>query len=388
MTVSRVFTLLFLVLLVMATLIAEARVKLAALPQRERAVIQLQNAQFTLVEEERVIPLLAGSNAVDFAWGNSGIDKNHFVFRLVDPNYPAKLLSVSFPPNENALVWAVGTATAGSAALRISYLLPAIQREFHYRALVEADETALQLGVYLRVANRSSEGFASAVLQTGFGESLTRPLQRGETREVVAAQFADVPVVKRYRADASALGYLDRGKDQLNVQMGYELRHDQLGDASLPPGKARIFLKDPQQTVGFIGEDTTAAVPPGDVMRLQLGLAQDVVVKRRILSRDVRPLAGNALVEQDVVVGYSVENFKDQPVELTLGENVMALRSELGRYSGLEPSITVGPKTTLGTPDPEYSDFSFLQFRVTVPPKADRDAPTEHQLHLTFHNEW
>ena len=42
---------------------AEARIKLAALPQRERVEIQLDNGRYTLVEEERIVPLLKSTAA-------------------------------------------------------------------------------------------------------------------------------------------------------------------------------------------------------------------------------------------------------------------------------------------------------------------------------------
>ena len=46
---------------------ALARVKLITLPVRERVEIQLDNAAATLVEEERVVPLVKGENQVDFS---------------------------------------------------------------------------------------------------------------------------------------------------------------------------------------------------------------------------------------------------------------------------------------------------------------------------------
>ncbi len=387
MTVNNLFTLLFLMFLVLATLIVEARVKLSALPQRERVVIQLQHPNFAVVEEERLIPLLAGKNAVDFAWGNSGIDQSHFLFRLLDKNYPANIIAVSFPPNENALVWSVGAERAGSIPIRISYLMPSLQREFHYRATANPNETALSLTAYLRLFNRSTEGFTEAEINAGFGHSVARPIEQGETREFTLVQFDELPITKRYLADAVKIGYLDRAKDQLTIPMRYELRHENLGDAILPPGKVRIFLQDPQNTTAFIGEDRTAAVPPGDFLNLRLGLAQDVVVKRRILSRENRIIVG-PLANLEAIVGYEIENFKTTPIELTITEHLKPLRAELGSYSGLEPSVSLGNQTTLGTPDPLQSDFETLTFRVTVPPKATDDPPVLHKVHLIFQQEW
>ncbi|MFW6133882.1 MAG: hypothetical protein ACOC8F_08300, partial [Planctomycetota bacterium] len=64
-----------------ATVPAAGRIKLAALPVRQRVEIQLDNAGATLVEEERIVPLLQstperGNNRIDFSWSNTHIDKN------------------------------------------------------------------------------------------------------------------------------------------------------------------------------------------------------------------------------------------------------------------------------------------------------------------------
>ena len=62
---------------------AFARVKLITLPVRERVEIQLDNPSATLVEEERIVPLVKGENQVDFSWANTQIDPNTIVFRVV-----------------------------------------------------------------------------------------------------------------------------------------------------------------------------------------------------------------------------------------------------------------------------------------------------------------
>ena len=113
---------------------AMARIKLITLPVRERVEIQLDNPGATLVEEERVVPLVRGVNQVDFSWANTQIDPGTIVFRVIGPKAgpaaepdkkapaaakPAPeeakplevhVLSVSYPPNEAALVWQVAVA--------------------------------------------------------------------------------------------------------------------------------------------------------------------------------------------------------------------------------------------------------------------------------------
>ncbi len=68
-------------------------------------------------------------------------------------------------------------------------------------------------------------------------------------------------------------------------------------------------------------------------MRLYLGQAKDVVVKRTIARRNTERVLGN-LYNYDVMVKYEIENFKDQSVVLDLGESIVALRREILRNNG------------------------------------------------------
>jgi len=110
---------------------AQARIKLATLPVRERVEIQLDNGTYTLVEEERIVPLLKstrenGNNRVDFSWSNTRIDKDTILFRPIAIREKGRfrairdiagrgevnVINVACPPGENALVWEVFAAEA------------------------------------------------------------------------------------------------------------------------------------------------------------------------------------------------------------------------------------------------------------------------------------
>src|SRR6267154_2641671 len=73
---------------------AQARIKLITLPVRERVEIQLDNPSATLVEEERIVPLVKGENQVDFSWANTQINPDTIVFRVVTPAAADKKLDV------------------------------------------------------------------------------------------------------------------------------------------------------------------------------------------------------------------------------------------------------------------------------------------------------
>jgi hypothetical protein len=372
---------------------AFARVKLITLPVRERVEIQLDNPRATLVEEERIVPLLAGVDQVDFAWANTRIDPESIVLRVIAAEHAVNVLSVSYPPNENALVWSVFSERPGPVQIRISYLIANLDRSFAYRALADEDERHMVLSQHLRVRNRANEAFGDSGLYVGFGERLRKPIGVDETKEIRLARFAAVPIRKTYTADAVEHGYLDRAQDKLRVPMHYVLVNDAghgLGQAALPAGKFRIFQASGRAGSAFIGEDWGEFTPREDELALYLGVAQDVVVKRTIARNERRRIAGN-LYDHDVVVRYAVENFKDAPLTLDVVEHLVDLRRQIGLVQRRPVEWALGPETDLETgPVADKSDAQRLHFRTELPGRGpDERADTQvRRLHLIIKNEW
>ena len=385
--------------------VAHARIKLITIPVRERVEIQLDNPNATLVEEERIVPLVKGVNQVDFSWTNTQIDPNTIVFRVIPRAEPAeakkpdaakpldvKVLSVSYPPNEAALVWQVASSDSGSARVRISYLLGNLNKSFAYRAVASNDEKTLTLSEYIRIQNLANESFGSTGLWAGFGPRFLKPIGINETKEMLIEKYAKVPVKKTYTADPQQYGYLDRPQNKLLIPMHYVLKNDkasQLGRAPLQYGKVRIFQEDSHGRTVFLGEDWGKLTPLDDEMRLSVGTAQDVVVKRTIDKNEQKRVAGN-LYNREVVVKYEIENFKDKAVTLDISENIRALRNEVAGDTGRDVQWSLGEGTTFGQPDKEKSTFEQVVFHVDLPARgADQKAvKTIHRLDVVVKNEW
>jgi hypothetical protein len=386
---------------------ASARVKLITLPVRQRVEIQLDHAQATLVEEERTVPLVQGLNQVDFSWANTQIDPHTIVFRVLDGNgdqkaaqdaqvkaapLVAKVLSVSYPPDESALVWQVSSSASGSARVRISYLLGQLSKAFNYRAVVAVDESTLTLRQYMRLNNLANEDFASSALWAGFGPTFLKPIGINETKEMLMARYDKLPVKKVYTCDLSANGYLDEPKHKVRVPMHFVLQNDKahgLGAAPLQDGKVRIFQEDRQGSTAFLGEDWGQFTPLDDEMRLFVGVAQDIVVVRTIEKNELHRVAGN-LTDIEVIVKYEIENFKDQAVTLDIAENLRDIRNQLYRDTGRDVHWELGPGTTMGNADTDKSTFEKTLFHVDLPARgADtKAAKIEHKLHVVLKHEW
>src|SRR4051812_23980119 len=145
-----------------------ARVKLVALPERARITISLDNPNATLVEEERLITLQKGVNQVDFSWASVNIDSTSIQVRALGHPDKIVVLNTSYPPNENALIWAVSSPEAIEERFRITYLLAGLNREIVYKAVANPGESAMAWRNYLRLRNSSGEDLSNAEINIGY----------------------------------------------------------------------------------------------------------------------------------------------------------------------------------------------------------------------------
>src|SRR4051794_1861601 len=379
---------------------ALARVKLITLPVRERVEIHLDNPDATLVEEERIVPLVKGENQVDFSWANTQIDPNTIVFRVIRPEgktpLDVKVVSVSYPPKESALVWSVGASDSGSARVRISYLLGNLNKSFSYRAVASHNEKTLDLRQYMRLQNLANEEFRDTGLWVGYGPHFQKPIGLNETKEVLVEKYDAVPIEKTYSCNPAEFDYLDRPQNKLRVPMHYVLKNDakhHLGKAGLPYGKVRIFIEgtgDAKASTAFIGEDWGKFTPKDDEMRLYLGVAQDIVVKRTIDKNESKRVTGN-LFNYEIVLKYEIESFKREPVTLEVAENLKHIRNKPRGDPGRDVDWQLQSGTPFeGGPDTEHSTADKLVFHAKLP-AADANGKAQkitHKLHLLLKNEW
>ena len=376
---------------------ALAGIKLITLPPRERVEIHLEHRGVTLVEEERTVPLTAGVNDVVFAWANTSIDRSSIQLRPLSSPAPdgkgVQVLSVSYPPGENALTWQVASEKAGPARVRISYLIGRLDKSFAYRAETTRDEKTLTLWQYILLHNAANEEFGTAGMWPGFGERIERPIGVNETRKILTARYTDVPVRKTYTADLAHHGYLEAAKKQLRIPMHYVLQNDLshgLGDSPLRFGKARIFQQDGHGGAAFLGEDWAAFTPRDDELKLFLGVSRDIVVKRTIDKREEIRRTGN-LRDYDVVIKYEIENFKDSAADLDIVESMSALRREILGNTGRDVEWeTLGKASLNGKLDPERTTADEVVAQLTLPPRgADQQATKQtFTLHIRIKNEW
>jgi len=385
---------------------ASARIKLATLPVRERVEIQLENENATLVEEERVVTLLKGTNQIDFSWTNTQIDKWTILFRPLAVADTVRVINQSYPPGENALVWEVFADKAGPVKVRISYIIGNLRRSFSYRATAEPDESALTLRNYMKVQNFSGEEFGSSAVYAGFAGVFQKEMGLAESKEMLVAKFDAVPIKKKFVFNWRTGQVVPDEPNQRYVTMLYVLKNEKpkgaaapakgeapviLGTYPLPFGKVRIFLKDGKGGEAFTGEDWGRFTPIDDEMKLYLGLARDVKVERIVKKNERTPIRGN-LFNQEVIVQYKMQNFKKDACTLDIEEDMNDLRNEFcGGGKDRDASWELLGQTT-DKSKVERKSAQKIEIHVSLaarPKEADKK-PDEviFLLHVLFKNEW
>ena len=357
--------------------IAQARIKLVALPERAATVIRLDNPQWTLIEEERVLTLQNGLNKVDFSWKGVSIDADSIRLRTLDHPDKVTLLNVSYPPNEAALVWEISSDSDYAENVRISYLLRNIDRLITYKAIADKAETMVDLKSYLVLRNFSGEDFDKARVLLDYGEAFEQGIDHEETKRMLFLKAPKVPITKIWTFDAAKLPWDPEKLENKNVgiPVSYRIVNDAksgLGEFALWGGKARLFQDDGHESTIFLGEDVTGLVPVGEKTELYIGDSRDIVVTQRKMKDNRINLQRNndnrvILYDTDELITAKIENFKDGPAVLTMIQHIP------GQWD-MEKCNMKYKRKNAGT----------LEFEIKLPARTE-DGPAVKELSMHYH---
>jgi hypothetical protein len=357
----------------LAGLPAQARVKLVALPQRGDTAVRLDNPNATLVEEERVLTLQKGVNKVDFSWKGVNIDPDSIRLTVLSHPKQVTLLNVSYPPNEAALVWEINSEQAFEEKVRISYLLSYIDRLVTYKSVADKEETKLDLKSYIVLRNFSGEDFEKADVLLDYGKAFQQGIQHEETKQLLFLNKADTPITKVWTFDARRLPWDPEKVDgNVGIPVSYRIentKQGKLGENALWGGKMRVYQEDGSGSTIYLGEDRLSIegrhvnmVPVGEEAEVYIGDSRDIVVTQRKMHdkkipESIRKNRHNRIVlyNTDELITAKIENFKDKPAVLTM------IQSIAGEWKMLECNMKY-----------EKEDANTLKFEITLPGR-DKD---------------
>jgi hypothetical protein len=310
---------------------AQARIKLAAVPERAATIVRLDNPQYTLIEEERTLTLQKGLNKVDFAWNGVTIDPDSIRVEFLSHPNEVKLLNLNYPPNESALVWEISSVDAWEEKIRVSYLLSQIDRLVTYKILANQDETQADLKSFLIIRNFSGEDFVKAQLVLDYGQSYEQGIQHEETKQLAFFESPAMPIKKIWKWDSQLQAWdPQQQRDNVGIPVTYRLANKTesgMGKKALWGGKVRVYQKDRQDSEILLGEDEAVLTPVGEDMAVYIGDSRDLVVTQRKMVDQRINLRKNTwsqivLFDNEEILETKIENFKDSPAVLTLVEHI------------------------------------------------------------------
>jgi hypothetical protein len=269
------------------------------------------------------------------------------------------------------LVWKLATEKIGQQLIEVAYQTAGINWRADYNAVLNAKDTALDLGGWVTINNQSGATYKDAKLkliagdvrrvepqvvassgrmlakaavidEVGFAEksffeyhlyTLGRPatVAQNQTKQIELLKAADVPVKKiflyegapQFRFYGGLINDASYGSEQSNkkVNVVIEVKNskDNHMGMALPKGKVRLYKRDEaDSSLEFIGEDQIDHTPKDETVKLHIGDAFDIVGERKRTNFSTDS-ARHVMTESFEI---RVRNHKDEPAEVLVKETL------------------------------------------------------------------
>ncbi len=230
----------------------------------------------------------------------SGLDK----YRVSVADLPEGLIT------KPTLVWKVDSRTSGRQDAEISYHTGGMSWHAEYIAVLNKDDSKLDLKAWVSIENQSGATYPNATLKLIAGDvnrvqeppmypmgrgkmlmaqadavsqfdeqslfeyhayALQRPttLANNETKQISLFEAENVAVVKKFQ---------HKGGKKVNVVVEFENKSSNRLGIPLPKGKVRVNKED-RGAIEFIGEDLIDHTPKDEKISLKIGDAFDIVAE-------------------------------------------------------------------------------------------------------------
>jgi len=263
---------------------------------------------------------------------------------LVLPELPEGLIT------KPTLQWLVEANENKNHTLELSYMTSGMNWNADYVAVVNKDDNKLDLNGWVTITNNAGTTFTDANLKLVAGDihRTTTPqyydtlyaeekalgasqfaeeslfeyhmydLQRkttlkdNEQKQISLLEAADVGVEKEYVYE-NTRWYSSNSK--VNVMLNFNNTQSNNLGMPLPKGTVRVFKKDSEGKLQFIGEDSIDHTPKDELLRIFVGQAFDIVGERKQLDY-------NLLADwYEYTWEITLRNHKDEDITVTVLEN-------------------------------------------------------------------
>ena len=301
--------------------------------------------------------------------------KNGVVLQMADhieSGIPGRLIFPDVPKNlrdRPTLTMLVQSKTAQEQEVELSYLTGGLGWQADYVAELNARDDALDLSGWVTLTNQSGATYQNAQLQLVAGDvhqvepehlgvrkayrqetmalatmdnamaeeqmfeyhlySLARPttIKDNQSKQVALLQAGQVPCRKEFLLLGKRYYYQrqygDIGK-KMKIGVFVEVANSKENNLGipLPKGVMRVYKKDSQDRLQFIGEDRIDHTPENEIIRLKLGDAFDVTALKK--QTDFKKISGFSRYHYVYESAYRIElkNGKKEPVTVKVVEPV------------------------------------------------------------------
>ncbi len=245
---------------------------------------------------------------------------------LMLPNLSKYRFSVGNLPEglitKPTLLWKVNSPKRGKQDVEISYQTSGMNWHAEYVAVLNSDDTKLDLNSWVSIENKSGTTYKDATLKLVAGDvnlvkdqqrvnyqpqevmvksmgvsqpqfqekeffeyhiyNLQRPttLANNETKQISLFETSGVKAVKKFFYNGGRNYYSSNASQTGKVDVVVEFENKEANNMGMPmpKGKVRMYKSD-GKTLEFIGEDLIDHTPKNEKVRLKLGQAFDVVVE-------------------------------------------------------------------------------------------------------------
>jgi hypothetical protein len=279
---------------------------------------------------------------------------------LLNPSGEAELaeLPAGLVPKPS-LLWKLETAKGGKHKSEIDYQTAGLDWHCDYVVVVNADETLADITSWVTLDNKSGATFKSAALKLMAGEvhKIQSPLRAprammmsGMAREEMKPQFSEagfaeyhlytlagrtdvknnetkqmslfnaskIGTQKKYVFDQDSGGFrpmiVAQSGTAQKVAVKIEIANTKANGLGMPmpKGKVRVYKKDQDGALEFIGEDNIDHTPKDEKVRVYIGDAFDIVAERK--QTNVQQVSDRV---QRQSYEISIRNHKDTAVTVT-----------------------------------------------------------------------
>ncbi len=294
---------------------------------------------------EGILKSVAGDIVLTADDGRTAIVRTDAVERFDLPALPDGLVT------RPTLYWTLNSGRAGDARAEISYMTGGMSWHAEYTAVAADDERSLELSSWVSVENNSGGAYEDAALKLVAGDvNRVRPEPKmmraaapmaldeaeaggfaerglfeyhlydlGRRTDIMNAEIKQIALFDPARADAEKRFVYDARKNADKVAVIMEFTNsgeDGLG-MPLPAGKVRVFKRDTDGELEFVGEDSIDHTPRNERVRLMLGHAFDIAAERTVM--DTRRISQRVREE---TVEIELRNRKEEAVRVTISEHM------------------------------------------------------------------